>query len=485
MGASRIAASVAWLLVTTSALGLASQADAGDRRSDASDPSPTSVSLGKSAIGDDEIRDLNSLPDAEKRRRLDTVLAAHPEDLPARFLRLQVEVKLGDEAAVLSDSQTVLENTAVSGRLRLWVLDWRADMLVHATRAAEAIAVADQALAIDDADPAALFARGWARYQQDQQQTDGALADLDRALQLDADEGVGHYRRAVVLQTRGLLDRAAQDYERAVQLAPDDVPTRLAYGGMLMQTKDFERALAQFDVAVGLRPRDPAGWVGREYAHVSLKRFDDVVVDARQAIELGATDNDLVNAHSFLATALSNKSDFAGAAREFQSVRALSDDHGIARSLGLMQWYSGELTKAIQTFREHADWPDSSPYTLLWLFITQMQADPSAEAAASAELLALAPVHQPHVWGDTLVDLMLGRGTIDAALVEADAADTYQLRAGRRCEADYYAAERLLLHGQRERASGLLEEAYWVCPSTYMEATAVERERRRLADGGL
>lgn len=481
MGVSRIAACVAWLLVTTSVSGLASQARAADATSDASDPN--SVSLGKTAIGDEELRDLKALPDAEKRRRLDIVLAAHPEDLPARFLRLQVEVKLGDEAAVLSDSETVLENPALSGRPRLWVLEWRADMLVHVRRAAEAIAVADQALAIDNADPEALFARGWARYHQDQQQTDGALADLDRALQLEPDEGVGHYRRAVVLQARGVLDRAAQDYERAVQLAPDDVPTRLAYGDLLMQTKDFEGALAQVDVAVRLRPGDPGAWVERELAHLRLKRFDDVVVDARQAIELGATDDDLANAHSYLATALWRKSDFAGAAREFQSVLAFSDDHRIARSLGLMQWYSGQLPKAIQTFREQAAWPDSSPYTPLRLFIAQMQADPAVEAAASAELVALAPVHQPHVWGDTLVDLMLGRGTIDAALVEADAADTYQLRAGRRCEADYYAAERLLLHGQRELASGLLEEAYWACPSTYTEATAVEWERRRLADG--
>ena len=145
-----------------------------------------------------------------------------------------------------------------------------------------------------------------------------------------------------------------------------------------------------------------------------------------------------------------------------------------------MQWYSGQLPQAIQSFRGQVTQPDASPYTPLWLFIVRVHANPAEETEASDELATLAPSHKPHVWVDTLVDLMLGRTTIEAALVEADAADTYQLRAGRRCEADYYAAERLLLHGQREPANGLLEEAYWVCPSTYTEATAVGWERSLL-----
>ena len=440
-----------------------------------------SFSLGKSAMSPDDVRDMNMLPDAEKRHRLDVVINAHSADLLARFLRLQLVAKLGDAEAVLADSEVVLANPSLERLPRQWALDWRADSLAHLRRNAEAIAVATQALEIDGADPEALFARGWARYLQDEAHTDDALADLDRALELEPDQGVGHYRRAVVLQARGTLDLAVQDFERAVQLAPDDVPARFGYGEILMQTNDFEHALAQFDAAVRLNPGDPSGWVGREHAHLSLKRYDDVVVDAREAIKVGAAGDDLANAHSLLATALWKKSDFAGAAREFQSAHALNDDHRIARSVGLMQWYSGQLPQAIQTFRQQVTWQDGSPYTRLWLFILQVQTDPSSEVAASAELAAQALPHQPRAWEDTLVDLMLGRTRIEAALVEADAADSYALRAGRRCEADFYAAERLLMHGQTEPANGLLEEAYWVCPSTYTEASQVEHERRRLA----
>ena len=429
----------------------------------------------------DVLRDLAAQPAAERRRRFDALVAEHPDDVVLRYYRLQAEDELADFAGMLEDSESILAHPDLRRRMRQLALGWRAEALIQARRFPEATAAANEALAIDGSDFGALFSRGWARYLADESLTDAALADFDRALELDPDEGIGYSRRAAIHRKQGHLDLAALDFERAVRLVPDDLPTRLHYGGMLIDKQDFEGALTQFDAAVRLKPGDPSPWVEREHAHLLLKRFDDVVADAHEAFKLGPADDDLANAHSFLASALWNKSDFAGAAREFQSVVALSDDHRIARSLGLMQWYSGQVPQAIKTFRDQAAWPDSNPYTLLWLFILQVQSNPAAETAASAELAARATPHQPHAWGDTLVELMLGRTRIDAAQAEADTADTWALRAGHRCEADYYAAKRLLLHGQVELASGLLEEAYWVCPSTYSEANAVELERRGLA----
>lgn len=425
--------------------------------------------------------ELDGLPDTEKRHRLDALLEAHPEDLAARLLRLRVEYRLGDSGAVLSDTEVVLANPSLDGPSRLQALERRSDMLSVVGRDAEAVSVANQVLAIDDADPVALFARGWARYNLDPLHTDDALADLDRAVELAPDEGVGHFRRAAVLQARGALDLAAQDFESAVRLVPGDVPTRLAYGNLLMQRRELERALGHFEVAARLRPKDLAVRFDVARAHLALRRFDDVAADARELMKLGAVDDDLANAHSYMASALRGKSDFAGAAREFKIVLAMSGDHRIAHTLGLMQWHAGQLPQAIQTFRETVAWPDSNPYALLWLYIVQVQADPRKQAVAGAELSAQASVHQPHAWGDTLVELMLGNTSIEKALAEADAADSNELRAGRRCEADYYDAERLLMQGQVEPASGLLEEAYWVCPSEYDEALAVEQARRRIA----
>jgi tetratricopeptide (TPR) repeat protein len=480
MGISRIAAWTARLLVATSVAGCATQA--GDAIGVKDDKGHVSL-LGKSVIGPSELDELKAQPNAEKRRRLDAVLAAHPADLPARFLRLQAEFDSSDDDATLSDSQTLLKDPALRGGARLQVLHLRAEALVHARRPGEAIPVADEALTIDDADAEALFARGWARYRQDEYQTEAALADLDRALQLDPDQGIGHYRRAVVLQARGVLDRAAQDFELAVRLAPGDAPSHREYGVLLYQTRNLDGALAQFDIALRLAPSDPDVRAWRAQTHLASGRAADSAADERHIDELGLASVDVAMAYARVADALEDQLDFAGAERQFRHSLAIAADPTVAYSLARLQWFNGHFDQPVAFFRERAMARDSGNYMPLWLFIARGRAQPAEEAAARTELAALAPPHEPREWTDTLVDMLLGKATLDAALAQADAAPNYLLKAGRRCEADYYAAEELLMHGQKEAASRLLQEAYWVCPSTYIEARAVVAQRRLLDAG--
>ncbi len=478
MRISRIAVSAATLAVAILLAGCASCAGLGDEA-----PSPISLdeAANKSVMTDDELHDLARQPFDEQRRRFDVVLASHPEDLAARFLRTQADFKLEDDQAMIADSALVLAHASLNPRWRRVALVWRAEALVHAGRAAEAVPVANEAVGIDSSDAKALFARGWARYKSDPAQPESALADLDAALHLEPEEGVGYYRRACILKSQGRFERAVDDFERAVRLAPDDAPSHLEFGVTLLQIKDIDRARQQFDATARLMPHDPTVWIWRGQADLAARNFDEVMADANRSIELGATEEDLAGAHTLLALALQDKMDFAGAAREYQRSLAIMANESLTGNLARMLWFSGQFEQAIDPLRERAASPHASPYVPLWLFIVRGRANPADESAAKGELAALAPPRQPHEWKDTLVDLMLGKSTLEVALAEADAAPTYQLKAGQRCEADYYAAEQLLVHGHDERASRLLEEAYWVCPSTYIEADAVIAERRLLA----
>lgn len=642
---------------------------------------------GPSAMSAQELVALERQPFAEQRRRTDAVLATHPGDFVARLLRTQAEIQLEDYPAVLTDSEALLARASLDRRLRLLLLDWRAEALIQVKREAEAVLVANQALEIDAANAQALFARGWARYLGLAGQQDSALADLDRALQLDPDEAAGYYRRATILAIQGKFDGAARDLERALQLMPDDVPSHLQYGSVLIQRQEYQRALAQFDAAVRLKPHDPSPRAKRAQTYALLQRYDEASTEATKAIELGAADDDLMQALSarsgaslhagdvagasrdldraalseppsvqgllsrallrmqmddwrgakvdldralqidpddalalalragvhaqagardsalldaqravelapgdtkvrlmraqvlgqlgqfeealeqadaivrrepgevgawlaraqmyealnrhaegasdmthvietgmhpdlpamrfqrgimryhagdldgaaadfraasdsgssqaealkFLAVTLEAQQDFAGAAHEYQRSLTLRADRDAAAGLARMQWFTGQFQQAIDFYREQAASPKSVPYTPLWLFIVRARANPADEAAAKVELAALMPAHQPHVWTDTLATLMLGRSSLEAALAEAATAPTDKLRAGERCEADYYAAESLLMHGQEAPATRLLEDALGVCPRTYLEAHATDAERRLLA----
>lgn len=396
------------------------------------------------ALGDDEAQALLKLPLTEQRRRLDAVLASYPHDLRALFLRTQVEYMLGDAAAVDADSRLVLADPSLDRRYRELVLEWRSQVLIDLWRFDEAIVVADEALEIDAARANPLFARGWARFFMNRSHE--ALTDLDRALEIEPNEGIGHYRRARVLRAEGKLELAAKDYERAIELEPDDGPSHRDYGILLYQTHDVERALVEFDAGVHLMPNDALALSWHAQANFARRHFDAATADDRRASELGITNEKLAHALTHVAADLQDQDDFAGAAREFEKALALQSDD----------------------------------YLALRLFLARGRANPVDEQAAGAQLTSWVKPHQPHAWTDTLVSMLLGRTTHEAALAEADAAESDLLKAGRRCEADYYAAEQMLMHQQVATASRLLEEAYWVCPATYAEADAVIAERRLL-----
>jgi lipoprotein NlpI len=440
----------------------------------------TRISLGASVITTDELKALNALSAAERRRRVDVVLASHPDEVAARFMRVEDDVRLNDGAAMLSDTGILLAKTSLQPPLRRFLLYRRSEALTDARRYEEAIAAANEALETDASYSAALRARGWARYRQNRVQTGDALADLDRALQRTPNDSIGRYQRAIVLQARGDLDLAAQDFERAVQLMPSVLPSRRDYGVFLFMKHDFSRAWEQFDAAVRLAPQDPEPLIWRARTLVALQRPDDAAADDRRVDELAAAGEDVAPALGGVGDVLEDLLDFDGAAIEYRRSLTLRVDANVEFWLARMQWFTGQFEQPIGYFRERSTSAKPDPYMPIWLFIVRGRADPADELAARAELAALAPTHRPAVWTDTLVDMLLGKATLESVLVEADRADTYQLRAGHRCEADYYAAEQLLMRGQKEPAGRLLEEAYWVCPSSYVEAHAVVAARRLL-----
>jgi tetratricopeptide (TPR) repeat protein len=470
----------AWLLIGILVVGCGIRAGAAENPPLSTGTPNTSLTT--NALSADELRELLAQTAAEQRRRLDIVVAAHPDDLALRILRMEAEDKLLDSAAVVADSGLVMSNPSLTSHFRQLTLEMRAESLVHLHRFDESIAAANQALELDPSSAAALFARGWSRYFVDQ--NDGALADLDQALQIDPEEGIGYSRRATILRDQGKFDRAAKDFERAIQLAPNDGPSHRGYGVLLYQTDHLEQALAQLDAAATLMPRDPLAIDWRAQVNRALKRPGAVSADEKRMSELGISVEDLAGAHAEVGGVLASQHDYEGAAREFGRSLSLKFEPSVAINVARMQWSTGQFGQALALYREHAvsPLPSESEYTPLWLYVMRGRADPADEAAARADLALGWKAHQPHAWTDTLVDLILGRMTLESALVEADGAETDKLRAGRRCEADYYAAEQLLMHRQDEAASHLLEEAHRVCPSSYFEAQALDAELRLLQE---
>ena len=156
-------------------------------------------------------------------------------------------------------------------------------------------------------------------------ETDLALADADRALELaprlpaalrqrgsvyrgknDRERAVADYREAVAALTpryaadyfdRGWLynelgdfDRAAADLERALALGLESGEVRRELGHAYRNRKDYARARPQLDAAVHLLPDDALSFGERAALASAEGRHGDAAEDYGRALDLGADD---------------------------------------------------------------------------------------------------------------------------------------------------------------------------------------------------
>src|ERR1019366_198984 len=85
---------------------------------------------------------------------------------------------------------------------------------------------------------------------------DGAIADYNRAIELDPRVVIGYNNRGTAKSAKGDLDGAIADYNRAIELDPRFVIGYLNRGNAKTQKGDLDWASADYSSALELDPRD-------------------------------------------------------------------------------------------------------------------------------------------------------------------------------------------------------------------------------------
>jgi tetratricopeptide (TPR) repeat protein len=88
-------------------------------------------------------------------------------------------------------------------------------------------------------------------------QLDGALPDLDKAIDLDPNWSPPYINRARVNMGKGEAARAIPDYDKAVALHPDDATGYLNRALAYLKLQDSDHALADLEKVVALNPAHP------------------------------------------------------------------------------------------------------------------------------------------------------------------------------------------------------------------------------------
>jgi len=115
--------------------------------------------------------------------------------------------------------------------------------------------------------------------------TNGALAEFNRAIELDSKYVKAYPNRAFLKQARGDFEGAIADYTRAIELKPDYV---LAYGhrGNTKQAiGDLDGAVVDYNKAIELKPDDPFAYYNRGNVRRIRGDLSGALADFNKAIE--------------------------------------------------------------------------------------------------------------------------------------------------------------------------------------------------------
>ena len=176
--------------------------------------------------------------------------------------------------------------------------------------------------------PAYAEAQTFAGFVRDQRGADG-VAWLDRAVALDPDLIVARYFRARHRWTHADLDGALADLNTAIERDPANALIAAELGRVYTQRSDFSNAEKWLNKARDLKVQDVAIWksLAELYVGRSFGTVDQAIVTAQQIVALAPED---AEAHLWLGRAYLRSGDRAGAELELKEAVRLNPQAALA-----------------------------------------------------------------------------------------------------------------------------------------------------------
>jgi tetratricopeptide (TPR) repeat protein len=119
---------------------------------------------------------------------------------------------------------------------------------------------------------------------------EAALADYNKAIELDSNTADYHSGRAITYLFLRKYETALVDIDKAIELDPNKVPYYYNRGLIHKDLKNFEAALADYNKAIELAPNEADYYNGRGNAYRNLNNDEAALADYNKAIELAPND---------------------------------------------------------------------------------------------------------------------------------------------------------------------------------------------------
>ena len=223
----------------------------------------------------------------------ETVLKAQPDNLQARYLAADCRLRLGEPATTVA-LLAPLESSRAEDLALAYLLGMG---YVRTGQIDKGQVLIDRILRKGDSAQASLL-MGVAKLEMNDFK--GAIEDLKRAVQLDAELPTAHGLYAQALLEAGNRDVAKREFEAELARNPLDYQANLYFGVLLKEEQEFDAAMKHFTIALNVRPRD----VTTRYQIASLdlaRRETEAALTLLE--ELVKEEPSFLEAHVSLATA--------------------------------------------------------------------------------------------------------------------------------------------------------------------------------------
>ena len=262
------------------------------------------------------------------------------------------------------------------------------------------------------------------------------------------------------------LDEAVEHLSEAIRLSPNSPNAYLNRGYAAQGMANYGKSIDDFNKALEIDPYLAMAYFNRGVSWKMLGDFDRAIADQVRAVSLSPR---LANAHLELGVAYQCSHDFDRSVASLTTAISLAPkDPSHLKYRGLALFYRGTFNAAAADLEKAFDLaPDACALAFAYLARVKVGGNARQELEGRAAKLTTGR------WPAAVVELYLGRLTVDAVLAAAATSDEF-------AEAQFYVGEWHLVRNDTTSARLALEMARRSCPPVFIEHTAATVELKRL-----
>ncbi|MBZ5637303.1 MAG: tetratricopeptide repeat protein [Acidobacteriia bacterium] len=160
---------------------------------------------------------------------------------------------------------------------------------------------------------------------------EGAAHQLREVLRLDAGSFDARFHLAGILEATGKREEAAGEYRKALEIAPGDFRARSNLATVLLEDGRLEEAIAEYREALKTRPESATLCFNLAQALERAEHYDEAIARYRDALRLDPRDT---NSGGHLAALLAREGRFAEAAATAEAAARAATESGARESAG-------------------------------------------------------------------------------------------------------------------------------------------------------